>query len=112
MQDIVKPTLTETNVKQYISNVLKNCKEYKIKYYNIVINIGLLVLFIVLLLGVLIYKYKGKLTPEEKKKKDNEKYMYILSKIKNFQDAKRLAHQQLITGLPGWENDYDAIVRR
>jgi hypothetical protein len=32
-----------------------------------------------------------------------------LSKIKNLQHAKKIAHQELITGLPNWGNEYDVI---
>ena len=56
-----------------------------------------------------IYKYKGKLTPSEIQQKNKEKQEYILSKIKIFQNAKRIAHQELITGLPAWESEYDII---
>jgi hypothetical protein len=64
------------------------------------------------LLGtILLYKYKGKLTPIEKDINDRNKKQYILSKIKNFQDAKRLAHQELITGLPGWDTDYNTFYK-
>ena len=41
-----------------------------------------------------------------------EKYLIILSKIKNFQDSKRRAHQELITGLPAWESEYDIIHKK
>ena len=41
--------------------------------------------------------------------KNKEKQQYILSKIKNFQQAKRIAHQELITGLPAWDSEYDII---
>ena len=42
--------------------------------------------------------------------KEWEKKQYILTKIKNYQDAKRIAHQELITGLPGWnDNEYDLV---
>ena len=34
---------------------------------------------------------------------------YILSKIQNFQHAKRAAQQELITGLPAWESEHDMI---
>jgi hypothetical protein len=44
--------------------------------------------------------------------KDREKKQYILSKIKNFQDAKRIAHQELITSLPNWDNEYELISRK
>jgi hypothetical protein len=42
-------------------------------------------------------------------KKNKEKQQYILSKIKIYQDAKRVERQELITGLPAWENEYDII---
>jgi len=32
-----------------------------------------------------------------------------MSRIKNYQDAKVKAQQELITGLPQWENEYDMI---
>jgi hypothetical protein len=57
-----------------------------------------------LVLGaILLYKYKGRLTEEDKAKKNKEKQQYILSKIKTFQESKRRAQQELITGLPNWD---------
>ena len=44
--------------------------------------------------------------------KETIKKQYILSKIRNFQDAKIRAQQELITGLPHWENDTDIINSR
>jgi hypothetical protein len=66
-----------------------------------------------LVLGfVLVVKYKGKLTPSEKATKNAEKQQYILAKIKNYQDAKKLAQQELITGLPHWDTEYDLVHRK
>jgi hypothetical protein len=70
---------------------------------------GLFIFFTLILVIVLTYKYKGKLTPIEKQKKDREKQQYILTKIQNFQEAKKKAHQELITGLPKWDSDYDLV---
>lgn len=56
--------------------------------------------FIIFLAGILIWKYKGKLTPQEQGMRDREKKEYILSKIHNFQESSQRMHQQLITGLP------------
>lgn len=69
----------------------------------------MLVLFLTILGILLLYKYKGKLTPEEIEQKETIKKQYILSKIKNFQDAKIRAQQELITGLPHWENEIDIM---
>ena len=49
------------------------------------------------------------MTPVEIERKNKEKQQYILSKIQNFQQAKRIAHQELITGLPNWDNEYDIL---
>jgi hypothetical protein len=42
-------------------------------------------------------------------RKNKEKQQYILSKIKIYQDTKRTESQELITGLPAWESEYDII---
>ena len=68
-------------------------------------------LFIVVLAGILIYKYKGKLNTSEKRQLELQKQEYILSKIKNYQDAKRKESQDLITGLPTWNNEFDTLYK-
>ena len=60
-----------------------------------------------IILGVfLFYKYKGKLSEEEIEQKELLKKQYILSKIKNFKDSKIKSQQELITGLPHYENEF------
>jgi hypothetical protein len=99
-----RPMLTEPGVKFFISETLKQCRQFKDKYQNDIINTCLFFGLLVILGAFLLYKYKGKLTPEEMREKENEKKQYILSKIKNFQLAKLKAQQSLITGLPHWED--------
>ena len=106
---INKPMLTEPGVKYFLNETLKQCHKFKEKYQNMVINIGLLICFFILLGILLLYKYKGKLTPEEIEQKELNKKQYILSKIRNYQDAKLRTQQELITGLPHWENEFDII---
>ena len=101
-----KPMLTEPGVKYFINETLKQCHIFKEKYQNMIFNIVLLVLFFIILGLLLLYKYKGKLTPDEIEQMDLQKKQYILSKIKIFQDTKVKAQQDLITGLPHWENEY------
>jgi len=107
-----KPILTEPGTKFFLSRILKQCHTIKNTFHNSVVNIGLLIGFIIVLGLILFFKYKGKLTPGEKQKKDREKQEYILSKITQLQQAKRIAHQELITGLPNWENEYNTINRQ
>lgn len=104
-EDFSKPTLIEPGTKYFLNQSLKQTHNFKIKFYNEMFNIGLFVFFLLILGAILLYKYKGKLTPLEKEKKNMDKQQYVLSKIKNFQEAKRIAHQELITGLPHWENE-------
>ena len=66
----------------------------------------MLIFFFIILGGMSVYKYKGKLTPVEIAQKNKEKKQYILEKIKTFQISKQRAHEELITGLPHWENQY------
>jgi hypothetical protein len=104
-----KPRLTEPGIKYFLNETLKQCHVYKINYNNLLINIGLFIGFLLILGAILFYKYKGRLTQVEKDRKNREKQEYILSKVKSFQEAKRTAHQELISGLPGWDSEYDII---
>ena len=110
--DFSKPTLTEPGIKYFLNETLKQCKDYKEKFYNSLFNFSLLAAFLLVLAGILYYKYQGKPTPVEIERKNSQKKQYVMSKIKNFLDAKRLAHQELITGLPGWDSEYDVITTR
>jgi hypothetical protein len=101
--------LTEPGVKYFINETLKQCHIIKEQYQNTLFNIGLLFAFFIILAILLLYKYKGKLTAQEIEQKELVKKQYILSKIKNFQDAKIRSQQELITGLPQWENEFDII---
>jgi hypothetical protein len=107
-----KPILTEPGVKYFLNETLKQCHIFKEKYNNFLFNIGILVLFLIILGGLLIYKYKGKLTPEEIAENELNKKRYILSKIKNYQDTKLRAQQELITGLPHWDTEFDVITKK
>ena len=99
----VKPLLIEPGVKYFLSETLKRCHVFKESHNIFLFNISLLIGFLIILGVVLLFKYKGKLTPKELQQKDNEKRQYILSKIKNYQDTKVRDSQGLITGLPKWE---------
>jgi len=73
------------------------------------VNIIVTITIISTIGGFLYYKYKGKPTPAEKLLKERDRKHYILSRIKNYQDVKKMESQTLISGLPGWENEYDQI---
>lgn len=110
--NFTKPLLVEPGVKYFLSATLKQCKEFKSAHQTMIFNIIMFVLFCSILGALLLYKYKGKLTPQEKRQKDYEKKQYILSKISNYQQEKKRESQELITGLPHWENEFQTINRK
>lgn len=105
-EPIPKPTLTEPGVKYFLNEALKQSHIIREKFHNTIFNVGMFIFFLTILGFILVYKYKGKLTPVEIAQKNKEKQQYILERIKTFQIAKQKAHQELITGLPHWENEY------
>jgi hypothetical protein len=99
------PSLVEPGVKYFLNESLKQCHQFKQNYKNQLFNLYLFLAFCMLIAVFLIYKYKGKLTPEELEEKELQKKYYILSRIKNFQDAKIRSQQALITGLPHYDDE-------
>jgi hypothetical protein len=93
-----KPTLIEPSIKNILNSTLKKCHTFRENYYNIVLNFSLGIGFFIILGLILLYKYKGKLTPKELEQKNREKHQYILSKIQLYQNER----QDSITGLPRW----------
>ena len=111
-EEPVTPLLTEPGVKYFLNQALKQSHIIKENFHNMIFNIGMLIFFLLILGAILVYKYKGRLTPVEIEIKNKEKRQYILDRIKNFQIAKQKAQQELITGLPHWENEYNIIHSR
>ena len=105
--DISKPLLIEPGVKYFLNETLKQCHGFKEKHRNMLFNVGVFTALCIVLGIVLLIKYKGKPTQPELEQKELEKKQYILSKIRNFQDARRREQQELITGLPHWDTEYD-----
>ena len=60
-----KPLLVEPGVKYFINGSLKECRKFKDKHITFWFNLGMMGLFIVFFGGILLYRYKGKLTPSE-----------------------------------------------
>ena len=108
-EEHAKPRLTEPGVKYFLNETLKQCHHFKDKHHNTLFNVGMFIGFMVILGILLLYKYKGKLTLAEREEKEEEKKRYILSKIRNYQQSKLKAQQELITGLPHWETELEEI---
>ena len=94
------PTLTEPGVYVYLNESLKTCRHKKNKFYATFFNVMLLLIFLSILGGLLYYKYKGKMTPEEKEKRKRQQEDYIVERIKRIKKDKERAQNILITNLP------------
>ena len=92
--------LVEPGVSYSFMKSLKQCHEIKLNYRSILFNIVLLGAFILFTSGFLYYKYRTRLTPKDKKKKQEEDRLYILGRLKSLQLEKHHAVNGLITNLP------------
>ena len=114
-----KPSLTEPGVKFFMSKVLKHCSQQKYMFSNLVFNIILFLVFVLIIGGFLYYKYRGKLTPEEKEKKFREEKKDVLMRLNalnvNIEKSKRNGVNgengaNLITDLPMWDVQSSDII--
>ena len=98
--EINRPSLTEFDTKYYIRNSLRASRQFKDKYITIFANIFLFLLFVGIIGGILYYKYKGKLTPEENARREHDKKLFLFQKLQQYSYDKQKESQRLITNLP------------
>tara|TARA_B100001093_G_scaffold48279_1_gene41055 strand:+ start:4524 stop:4868 length:345 start_codon:yes stop_codon:yes gene_type:complete len=101
-----KATLIEPGVKYFLDETLKKHNQNRVYNYNMIINISLLLCFILLIIGLLIYKYKTRRSPEEKKKMNYLKENYILNRIRSLNSDQKRETEKMITNLPKFESDF------
>jgi hypothetical protein len=102
--------LVEPGIESFIQKNLKNCQTFKQEYYNSMINISLFVFFVTFTSAILLYKYKGKPTPQQLEEKNVIKQNYIMDKIQKTHDEKQRLNEELITDLPHWNRDFYAFL--
>tara|TARA_A200000113_G_scaffold220252_1_gene230134 strand:+ start:1346 stop:1663 length:318 start_codon:yes stop_codon:yes gene_type:complete len=96
------PILVENGMRNYLDRTLKTSKLAKAKYTNVLYNVGFTLVLVLVVGGFLLYKYKGKLSPYERYKKQEESRHYILSKLQRLAGIKAKENGGSITGLPTW----------
>ena len=77
MNNVTYPRLTEPGVSYFLRETLKQCNINKTSHNVFIFNLSLLIGFIVLITGILVYKHKTKLSVEELKDKDIQKNIHI-----------------------------------
>ena len=103
------PTLTEPGVKYFIGETLKNIHKEKKNYNYIVFNIGLVLLFFVILGILLVYKYKTRPSEKERKEKNKLKKDYFITKVRSLQAKKAKQLNENITNLPKFESPFEKL---
>jgi|AntAceMinimDraft_16_1070373.scaffolds.fasta_scaffold01105_6 hypothetical protein len=92
--------LIEPGVKQWLSKTLQYYHKIHLQTQSIRFNLTMIVVFVIVFGGILIYKYKGKLTPEQSYQKNIEKQEYIVSKLQQLSVLKQTIDPNRITNLP------------
>jgi hypothetical protein len=64
-----------------MNQVLKQCNEQRYVFTNTVFNLVLFLIFILIIGGFLYYKYRGRLTPEEKEARFREQKQDALARL-------------------------------
>lgn len=100
LDETITPKLVDYNLKQYLHISLKKSHDFKVEFFNNILNISILLIFIIILISFLYFRYKGKLSQEEIYKKNNEKRVYVLSKLQQLNNIQNNEKNKLITNLP------------
>jgi hypothetical protein len=79
------PNLTESSFGDFMLSNLKACHENRVKVYSVALNVGLLLLFIIIVGTFLYYRHKHQPSPYEKKQKLYKDQQFILDKIRYYQ---------------------------
>lgn len=105
----VRPSLTEPGVTYFLQETLKQCKKKKEKFNNRVFNFVLLGGFMVILAGLLYYKYSTRPTEKDRKRKKQLKRDYFITKVRQLQTKKAKQLNQTITNLPKFESPFEVL---
>ena len=101
----IRPRLIEPGVKYFLNASLEQCHIIKHKYYNLLYNLGLFILFVAIVGLTLYFKYKHKNNLKLQEEKKREQQEYIINKLRFMQDYKKNQVNNLLTDLPTWQNN-------
>ena len=102
-----RPSLTEPGIKSYLGKTLRDYHKLKDSHTSMIFNIMLTMIFIVVLFGILYWRYKGRITPQEQQARNRKKKEYIFAKLQTLATMKKENKPGMITNLPVWDNHPD-----
>ena len=103
------PKIVEDNVLYFLRETLKQCSDNKKKTTTMYYNLGFLLFFIGIILSIMMYKYKNKMTEEQKEEKMYLKGNYLLNKVKSMSKSNRSQYYDAITELPKFTSEFEKL---
>tara|TARA_B100001057_G_C22311275_1_gene742109 strand:+ start:124 stop:432 length:309 start_codon:yes stop_codon:yes gene_type:complete len=97
------PNLIEYNTRNFLHHTLQTCHNNRSNFYYYIFNFLVLVVFLSVVIFVLHYCHKNKLTDEQKQQQMLRDQQFILTKIRCCQDefkTQKERNSSLITDLP------------
>ena len=101
----IRPRLIEPGVKYFLNSTLEQCHNFICNYYNLLYNLGLFVLFVLVVGTTLYLKYKNKNNLKLQEEKKIEQQNYILNKLRFMQDYNKSQLNQAMSDLSNWQNN-------
>lgn len=105
------PSLIEPGMKFFMHNSLKECRHFREKRNYYIFNVSVFGILLAITSAVLYYRYKGKLTPYQQQQKLHQQHYYVLSRIKQMQDINQQQRNELVTNLPKWNAEINAVFK-
>lgn len=100
------PNLVEPGTKYFLKQTLKTCHARNLNFYNNLYNGLLLFIFVSVISGILYYKKIYRLTQDEIIEQKRENRIYVLEKLKKYNDSMLKQSQNLITNLPMYKSEF------
>jgi hypothetical protein len=92
--------LTEPGVRAFVRRALLADRRSRNETSSLVFNAGLFIGFVVVVGGVLCWRYTGRPGPHVRAAEERRKREYIISKLQTLSALKRRADDGMITNLP------------
>lgn len=102
------PKLTEPGIRSFVGKSLRDYHKYRDGITSTLFNIIMLVCFVATVSGILYWRYKGRITPQDLAFKNREKKEYIFTKLQTLATMKERVRPGMITNLPTW-NDHPEL---
>jgi hypothetical protein len=103
---MTNPILVEPGTKFFFKQTLKTCHARNLNFYNNLYNGILLLIFVSIIGSFLYYKKTHRLSQHEIINKKRENRVFVIEKLKKYNDSMMKQSQNLITNLPMYKNEF------